>query len=139
MRRAVAWHAGASDYTYTRPARRQLPGVVSPALRAPRVTGAVALDTSANIGEASLSAALSEVGGVVRAAGIDAGGLPVPSVDSRVATTSRVRRGSDVPVTGGGGTDMRVGITAVLALRPRPDVVVVLTDRWTPWPDRAPA
>ncbi len=31
---------------------------------------------------------------------------------------------------------MRVGIAAAVALRPRPDAVIVLTDGDTPWPDQ---
>src|SRR5437764_1272375 len=41
----------------------------------------------------------------------------------------------DVQLTGGGGTDMRVGITAATRARPAPHVIVVLTDGDTPWPD----
>jgi hypothetical protein len=33
---------------------------------------------------------------------------------------------------------MGAGIAAAAALRPRPAVTVVLTDGYTPWPDRAP-
>ena len=33
---------------------------------------------------------------------------------------------------------MRVGLAAALALPPRPDLVVVATDGFTPWPDRRP-
>ena len=32
---------------------------------------------------------------------------------------------------------MRVGIAAAVALRPRPQVVMVLTDGYTPWPSAA--
>jgi hypothetical protein len=34
---------------------------------------------------------------------------------------------------------MRKGLDAGVGLRPRPHVIVVLTDGWTPWPDRPPA
>jgi hypothetical protein len=34
---------------------------------------------------------------------------------------------------------MRVGIAAALALPDRPDIVVVLTDGFTPWPDETPS
>ena len=49
-----------------------------------------------------------------------------------------VRRARDVKLAGGGGTDLRPGLAAATAARPRPDVVVVLTDGYTPWPSSAP-
>ncbi|ONI84466.1 hypothetical protein ALI144C_15045 [Actinosynnema sp. ALI-1.44] len=39
----------------------------------------------------------------------------------------------------GGGTDMRVGINAALSTPGRPQLVIVLTDGHTPWPDENPA
>ncbi len=50
----------------------------------------------------------------------------------------RVARADQVRLAGGGGTDMGAGIEAAARLRPRPDVVVVLTDGMTPWPDEPP-
>jgi predicted metal-dependent peptidase len=41
-----------------------------------------------------------------------------------------------VTLTGGGGTDLRVGIDAVLAARPAANVIVAFTDGGTPWPER---
>jgi predicted metal-dependent peptidase len=40
---------------------------------------------------------------------------------------------------GGGGTDLRTGFAKALRTRPGPDVVVVLTDGQTPWPEERPA
>lgn len=48
------------------------------------------------------------------------------------------RRAAGIPLTGGGSTDLREGFTAALADRPRPDVLVVLTDGQTPWPSTQP-
>jgi predicted metal-dependent peptidase len=53
-----------------------------------------------------------------------------------VRTPGQVR---DVELRGGGGTDMTVGIEECALMRPRPEVVVVMTDGYTPWPARAPA
>lgn len=134
VRRAVAWARGGGDYTYSRPGRRQIPRVITPALRRPKVTVAVVIDTSASMSEGQLTAALSEIQGVIRAAGLGARGLAVLTCDAAVASTSEVRRVGAVRLGGGGGTDMRVGIAAAQARRPAPDVIVVLTDGFTPWP-----
>jgi len=136
VRRAIAHAAGCHDYTYSRPARRRIPRVVTPAMRRPLVTVAVVVDTSGSMGQAEVDAALAEVRGVIRAAGIGSQQLLVLACDAAVGATSRVRRVEDVQLVGGGGTDMRVGIAAAEASRPQPDVVVIFTDGYTPWPEQ---
>ena len=56
----------------------------------------------------------------------------------RLAPCRRSPAASQVQLIGGGGTDMGAGLAAATGLRPRPQVVVVLTDGWTPWPARSP-
>ena len=136
VRRAIAHAAGCHDYAYHRPARRRIPRIVLPAMRRPLVTVAVVVDTSGSMGQAELDAALTEIKGVIRAAGLGTGRLLVLACDAEVGAASRVRRIDDVRLVGGGGTDMRVGIAAAETSQPRPDVVVVLTDGLTPWPER---
>jgi predicted metal-dependent peptidase len=63
----------------------------------------------------------------------------VLSCDAAAGVAVPLCRAESIPLIGGGGTDMRQGIERVLAQRPRPDVVVVLTDGETPWPDTQPA
>jgi len=136
VRRAIAHAAGCHDYAYSRPSRRRIAHIVLPALRRPLVTVAVVVDTSGSMGQSEVNAALAEVKGVIRAAGIGSQRLVVLACDAAVGATSRVRRVDDVQLVGGGGTDMRVGIAAAEAGNPHPDVIVVFTDGYTPWPDR---
>ncbi len=137
IRRGLADKAGRIDYTYRRPSRRHVPGIVRPAMRAPRVRASVVVDTSASMGQADLDAAMSEIGGVLRSAGVDRDGLRLVCCDAAASRSVRVRSLDSVRLLGGGGTDMRVGIAAAEAERPAPDVVIVLTDGDTPWPDRS--
>jgi len=133
VRRAAALTSGRVTYTYSRPGRRHLPGIVTPALRAPRVQVGVVVDTSGSMRPDDLGAALNEVSGIVKAVG---GGVQAITCDAEAGAAQLVRSPRDLDLTGGGGTDMRVGIAAAEALRERPDVIVVLTDGMTPWPDR---
>ena len=135
LRRAVAWHAGQMDWTYSRPGRRQLPGIITPAMREPALNMSVVVDTSGSMSATDLTAALAEVGGIIKAGRNRA--LTVVTCDSASEVTVGVHSPSQITLTGGGGTDMRIGIDAALAARPRPDVVVVLTDGGTPWPAAA--
>ena len=138
LRRAVAAVAGAADYSYARPSRRaSVAGqVVLPSLRRPVPEVAVVCDTSASVPEELLAAALAEVDGVLAAVGTR--GVRVLACDDAVQAVARVRRPEDVVLIGGGATDMGAGLAAALDNRPRPHVVVVLTDGWTPWPDDPP-
>jgi predicted metal-dependent peptidase len=136
VRRAIAHVAGCSDYTYSRPGRRRIPRVVTPAMRRPFVTVAVVIDTSGSMAQTQLDAAMAEIKGVISAAGIGSSGLMVLACDAEVGAATRVRRTQEVRLACGGGTDMRVGIAAAEDSRPRPDVVVVLTDGETAWPEQ---
>ncbi|MEW1803633.1 VWA-like domain-containing protein [Streptomyces virginiae] len=142
VREAAAWAAGAVDYTYRRPSRRTpaLGGrVVLPSLRRPLPRVAVVVDTSGSMGPDDLAAALAEVTGVLREVGVGGNRVAVLACDADVHAVTRARSAGEVALAGGGGTDMRVGIGAALAMPDRPNVVVVLTDGYTPWPDETPS
>lgn len=142
IRRAVAAVAGAVDYTYRRPARRTsvhtLPRPVLPALYRPVPSVAVVADTSGSMGEDELAQVLAEIDGLLRRAGLASARMPVLAVDTEVQAVRRVSAARQVQLAGGGGTDMAAGIEAASALKPRPDVIIVLTDGYTPWPDAPP-
>lgn len=136
LRRCVGDAAGLVNYSYTRPARRQVPKIVRPAMRRPVLHVALVVDTSGSMSAADLAAAMSEVDGVLRQSGIGAEHVRLLSCDAGATSAKPIRSVRDVQLVGGGGTDMRVGISEALAARPLPDVVIVLTDGYTPWPDR---
>ncbi len=140
VRRAVGWTNGNTDYTYSRRSRRQsaLPNVVLPGTRRPVPNVALVIDTSGSVDDELLGRALGEVDGALRGLGVTGSSVTVLACDAAVHTVTRVRKARDVTLAGGGGTDLRVGIAAAAALRPRADVVVVFTDGYTPWPHQPP-
>ena len=140
IRRSVASVAGNVDYTYRRPSRRagSVPKVILPAMHRPIPNVAVVCDTSGSMHEELLARALAEVEGLLARGGLRQTQVRVLAVDTNVHAVRRVSRASQVELAGGGGTNMGVGIAAAAALHPRPSVIVVLTDGFTPWPDKSP-
>lgn len=141
VRSAVCGPGAGDDYTYGRPSRRAagVPGVVLPSLRRrpPRV--AVVVDTSGSVSDAELGSALLEVAAISRAVGGRRDLVTVVPCDASARIVHPLCRGEGIPLVGGGGTDLRTGFAKALRTRPRPDVVVALTDGQTPWPDTRPA
>ncbi|MER5337934.1 VWA-like domain-containing protein [Micromonospora sp. NPDC002717] len=139
--RSAASAAGAGeDYTYGRPSRRSagVPGAILPSLRRrpPRVC--VVIDTSGSVSDAELGSALLEVTAISHAVGGRRDLVSVLPCDAAAQVVHPLCRAEDIPLLGGGGTDLRTGFARALRARPRPDVVVVLTDGQTPWPARRP-
>ena len=129
-----------SDYSFRRPHRRA--STFSPFIR-PTLTGesapkiCVVVDTSGSIDDGHLRVLLAEIRGVLEAFKVP---ITVIACDAEAyepmevshSTFARLQGG----MRGGGGTDMRVGVEAALKLDP--DVVLVLTDGETPFPNVRP-
>ncbi|GAA2354217.1 hypothetical protein Cme02nite_47060 [Catellatospora methionotrophica] len=140
VRSAATAPGAGDDYSYGRPSRRSasLPGIVLPSLRRrpPRVV--VVIDTSGSVSDAELGSALLEVTAIARAVGGRRDLVTVLSCDAAAGVAYALCRAEGIPLTGGGGTDLRAGFAKALRLTPRPDVIVVLTDGQTPWPSAEP-
>ncbi|WP_298441868.1 VWA-like domain-containing protein, partial [Gordonia sp. (in: high G+C Gram-positive bacteria)] len=136
VRRVAATVSGSGDYSYRRPARRSAstPGVVLPGRHRPVPEIAVVIDTSGSMDRRLLRRAVTELDAIIPAAGLGAHGLTAISVDTQ-AVASRIRRVSDFDLLGGGGTDMSLGLAVTADLRPRPELTIVITDGYTPWPN----
>jgi predicted metal-dependent peptidase len=143
VRASLVYVAGAVDYTYRRPSRRQGsigygPGsYLAPSLHAPKPRVAVGVDTSGSMGAAELERAIAEVNGILRAAGTAVDFL---ACDASVHENKIVRSWQEAAAAlkGGGGTDFRPIFDAVGKLRPTPDVFVFVTDGQGPAPNVAP-
>jgi predicted metal-dependent peptidase len=140
VRRGVADVVGRVDFSYRKPSRRSSVAgeVILPSLRQPLPNVAMVLDTSGSMDDHLLAQSLAEVEGVLRGLG---GGRRHPKIvccDAKAFEAQKVMRARDVELLGGGGTDMGAGLTKAAELRPRPDLIVVLTDGHTPWPADPP-
>ena len=140
VRSAASGPGVGDDYTYGRPSRRSagVPRAVLPSLRRrpPRV--AVVVDTSGSVSDAELGSALLEVAAISRAVGGRRDQVTVVSCDAAARVAHRLCADEGIPLVGGGGTDLRAGFARALDGPARPDVVVVLTDGQTPWPETPP-
>jgi len=134
VRKAVEFASGTGDYSYRRPNRRNpqpdmvLPSSVQPI---PRVT--VIVDTSGSMDKQDLGLSLGLVGKVLNGFRIR-DGIKVICGDEDVQSVGKVFSPKNVELAGGGGTDMGVLIVAAAEQKPKPDLIVVCTDGYTPWP-----
>jgi predicted metal-dependent peptidase len=136
VRRAVAQIMGKTDYTYRRFGRRSTETVLRPAMITFRPHVAVVIDTCGSVSQEELSDALRETRHVIKTLNAP---ISVIACDAQAHVTKKVFDPHSVQLIGGGSTDMRVAIDAATKLKPRPDVIITITDGLTPWPDRAPA
>jgi predicted metal-dependent peptidase len=144
VRRGMADRAGAVDYRWNRPSRRQSAlgygtGIpVLPALRAPNPRVAVVIDTSGSMGDDEIKSALAETAGVVRAVG---GVVTFIACDADVHAMRQVATWQQAAklIKGGGGTDFRPALEALAKDRRNPvDICVYLTDGYGTAPDAEP-
>ncbi len=128
------------DYSFGRMNRRQ--AVYDP-LIIPSLAGSLevmiscVVDTSGSIGQEELSQVLGEIMGMLQTFRFPVTIIPC---DVRSYEAIEVKTLSDLfqidRLPGGGGTNMIKGIEAALEQKPLPNVVVVLTDGFTPFPPK---
>lgn len=140
VRRISATHMGRSNYSYNRP--RRVPGargVIFPGMvdRPPPILRVI-VDTSGSMDAEQLGYAVAEIGDIVRRISHGGGSVDVLACDAAVAVVQTIRRPGNVDLSGGGGTDMRVGIRAAAEAAPQAHIIITATDGFTPWPDEPP-
>lgn len=137
---ALEFTAGQGYSSYLVPNLRQsaMPQIRIAGTLQPKAEVAIVLDTSGSMEyQKALQRALGHVDRILRNRRTPSS-VTLLSVDADVHATKRLRSMSQLEVKGGGGTDLSTGLFALRALRPRPHVVIVLTDGQTKWPEQAP-
>jgi len=135
-RRSMEMGVGAADFTFSRRSRRQgvlQSNVILPASFQPRLRIGAVIDTSGSMSDEDLSSASSEITGIAAAAG---GTCVVITGDTDIGWSGNVSSGRDVRYGARGGTDMRPLIEAAAKSNPQVHCIIVLTDGYTPWPER---
>ena len=131
---------GRYDRTYRRPHRRQSAygEFIMASYYQPRPRPGFLIDTSFSMQNAQLARAVTELGGLTRQLGYGAE-IAVASCDAAVHDARKAFAAARVELYGGGGTDIGAGLQWFVEGKSGPiDVLIVVTDCHTPWPEQAP-
>jgi len=138
LKSSTIYVSGNTDYSYSRPSRRRIPKVVLPSMRSPQPKIGVVVDTSGSIDQGMLTVAVNELKAILATMSIPT--VRVMSCDCEVQSDQVVSSLTTLELAGGGGTDMGVALHEFDKNRnKRPDIVVVFTDGYTPWPSEKPS
>lgn len=133
-RKFMAYWAGQQDFSMSRRSSRSPKDIIMPgSVDADPPVIVVVIDTSGSMRPKDLGVALAEIRGLLKRAGGHQG-IRIINCDAGANTPVTINKSDYIDLTGGGGTDMRVGIAAAAALTPTPDLIITITDGGTPWP-----
>ena len=131
---------GRYDRTYRRPHRRQAcyGEFIMPSYYQPRPRPGFLIDTSSSMQNEQLSRAVTELAALTRQLGY-ASEVVVACCDAAVHGVKKVFNATQLQIYGGGGTDLSKGLDWFVQKQSGPiDLLVVVTDCETAWPDEAP-
>jgi predicted metal-dependent peptidase len=130
---------GRYDRTYRRPHRRQAGygDFLMPSFHQPRPRPGFLIDTSGSMEDTQLARAVAELGGLTRQLGYGSD-ITVACGDVVVHEVRHVFSTAPLELVGGGGTNVGAGIEWFIERRPAIDLLVIVTDCETPWPEERP-
>lgn len=143
VKNAIYYEQGKTDYTYTRPSRRQssMKGFVLPGQRKPVINITVIIDTSGSMDNDSLSQCLAETKAILKQTNMS-NGLRFITCDASIQGDKQITNLLQAKnlMKGGGGTDMTLAIEQACNTKglPKPNIIILLTDGYTPWPSEKP-
>lgn len=117
------------------------PGIHLPKMISYAPNISVVLDTSGSMDGEPLEQALGEIDRLLRAQRQKGAKVSLSCTDAKVhGGIQRINSLKQAKISGGGGTDMDVGVLTALTKDKKlpPDILVVITDGITPWPQHMP-
>ena len=131
---------GRYDRTYKRPYRRQAcyGEFLMPSFYQPRPRPGFLIDTSGSMQDTQLARAVAELGGLTRQLGYSTE-VVVACCDAVVHDVRKVFTAAQLELYGGGGTDIGAGLRWFTDQKGGAiDLLVVVSDCHTPWPEEIP-
>ena len=131
---------GRYDRTYRRPHRRQAAygEFIMSSFHQPRPRPGFLIDTSASMEDTQLARAVAELGGLTRQLGYSTE-VVVACCDAAVHGVKKVFTAAQLELYGRGGTDIGAGLRWFIERKAGPiDLLVIVTDCQTPWPEETP-
>ena len=138
IRNSIIEVKGQVNYSWKRQSRRvsAYKRIILPGLLEPVPDVLVLVDTSGSMSGKALGQALALTGKVLKALGQQ--NIRVICVDAAMQATQKIFRADQITLAGGGGTDMSIGLLHAETMKPKPHLVILITDGYTPWPSRRP-
>ena len=130
---------GSNRWTYHKFSRRTPsdPRIIKPGRVGLIPAVSIIIDTSGSMSDKMLSACRQEVTSLLGSLGSRVS-VDVYACDSKASEAQKVYTGATIQMFGGGGTDLREAFKSIeektASTHKAPDVIVVMTDGYTPWP-----
>lgn len=140
-RRAGIIQMGAADYSLSRPSKRSLlrGGLLRPGMVEQLYEAALAIDTSGSMGTDQLEYAKNAACNILEQTGIDHLWLALcDAAITREFKRTRLREIDSLLMRGRGGTNFNPIFEALKSLRPKPDMLILITDGDGPAPKVPP-
>jgi predicted metal-dependent peptidase len=130
---------GLFNPTFKRPNRRQNGNpILMPSYEIYDPNICSVLDTSGSMSDKDYESALIEMQSIFKQLNLSELRVIACDADAHKDFYAKDIRTVKQNIYGGGGTDMGAGIEKAMSARKKPDLIIVLTDGYTPWPEVPP-
>jgi predicted metal-dependent peptidase len=129
----VCWVKGNLTTSFKVPPRRRHPDFILPGKVSPNPNVTVVIDTSGSmcdIDQKLLTQCLTETSSILKC--VPSNCVKVVTGDTQSNFAKKVFHSGQIELIGGGGTDM----ASIMKEHEKCDIMVLLTDGYTPWPDQ---